>query len=205
MICRFRLLNFSLQLFTRIISLHSVSVRVRSCLALKSPLWETNHYLNISLHGILLLFYIFSGNLFPLLYPRFNQEQHRGHVLHGHTNKSQSKWPRQIVLLPIRHEVSTISLSSEDDERYCSTHSCYHQISSDPPQHLHSATTTTVDDVDMNIILTLPVIFINAEQIHQSQSNSNQHSNEAKCEEELSGHKKCWKRKIFDFVQKFLK
>jgi len=127
--------------------------------------------LNSPLHGVLLFFLAFSGNLFPLHYPCLNYEENSHDVHEDHPHKCQSKRPGEIVLFPVGHEISSISFSTEDDESNCSTYTCYYEVKADPSE-----------DLD-------PVIIINAEEIHKNKADGDEHPHEADSEEKLGGDK----------------
>ena len=61
--------------------------------------------LNALLHGILL----FPGNFFPPHDSGFDNEEHSSNVVKGCTHKSQPKRPRQVVVFPIWHEITSVA------------------------------------------------------------------------------------------------
>ena len=81
----------------------------------------SDNSLHSSLHGVCLLFLAFSSNFLPLHDPCFDYEEHSHNVHEDHPHKCQSERPGEIVLLPVRHEISSITLSPKNDESNCST------------------------------------------------------------------------------------
>jgi len=73
-------------------------------------------------------------------------------------------------LLPVWHEISSITLSPKNDESNCSTGSCYHEVEADPSE-----------DLD-------PVVVINAEEVHENKADGYEHPHEADGEEKLCGN-----------------
>ena len=91
------------------------------------------------------------------------------------TDKCESEWPGEIVLLPVRHEAPAVPLRPEDDEGDGAAHGRHHQVEADPAEDLHS------------------VVLVNTQQVHHRQGDGYQHSDEAKSEEKLGGHEKSCK------------
>lgn len=134
----------------------------------------SDNSLHSSLHGVCLLFLAFSSNFLPLHDPCFDYEEHGHNVHEDHPHKCQSERPGEIVLLPVRHEISSITLSPKNDESNCSTGSCYHEVEADPSE-----------DLD-------PVVVINAEEVHENKADGYEHPHKADGEEKLCGNEEWW-------------
>ena len=117
-------------------------------------------------HRILFLF----GQFSPGNNPCLDQEQNTVNVLQNDSEESQSKRPRQIVIFPVWHEISSIGLDPENDEGQGAQCGRTQEKSSDPTQHLNS------------------VILIDAHEIHDDHDQCQEHADETETEEELGGH-----------------
>ena len=58
-------------------------------------------------HGVLLLFLQLPGDLLSLHDRRLDEEEHGGDVHHHHPHEGEPEAPGEIVVLAVRHEVST--------------------------------------------------------------------------------------------------
>ena len=68
-----------------------------------------------ALHGLLLFLHL-PGDLLPLHDRRLDEEEHGGDVHHHHPHEGEPEAPGEIVVLPVRHEVSTVAHRSKDDQ-----------------------------------------------------------------------------------------
>ena len=67
-------------------------------------------------HRVLLLLLQVPGDLLPLHDPRLHEKEDGGHVHHDHPHEGEPEAPGEIVVLPVRHEVSTIAHGPKDDQ-----------------------------------------------------------------------------------------
>merc|ERR1712156_1383699 len=114
-----------------------------------------HHFSNSLFHRVLFL----PSNLFSSDDACFDKKKYSRDIVKDGTNKGEAERPRQVIVFPVRHEVTPITQCAKNDECDCTKCTSYDQIYSSPAK-----------DVDS-------VILIDAEKVHHHEYDSNEHCN----------------------------
>jgi len=149
------------------------SLEIMFCVVLSS--FESSDPL---FHGILLL----PRDLLPLDDPGLDEEEYARDVLEDDAYEAQSERPREVVVLPVGHEVAAVTFDSEDDEGDGAECARDDEVDAGPPE-----------DGDA-------VVLVDAEEVHDDEDDGDEHADEAQREEELRCLEEGWLELVAKYV-----